>query len=1173
MNQSGSPSRNTSALVLAFLVMLQGFLTQAVGSDPSIFRVLPEDQTIAISQAASILLLGDSLRQPLPPDITVEWSKLGGPGEVTFGTSGANYSARFSLSGTYSLQAKISNGSESALRKVSVTVENSQDRTSMVLNSETGDPIGNGAYKFEDKYSAVIGAASQDGVVKFTCAIPGQGTFEFKLRAPFHAPLRQGRYDDTELVPAYMIDSSFSPRPQISAGGWYGNGWMEIKEISYGEGDQEIRSLWALFEVRAQGLSSVFRGELKLRATQRPPSGNQRPGVYVDPSPIRCLVSEPLSLSALAADDDLPSSNLSVAWTTKTGPAQAIFSDPTALQTTASFPEGGDYTIQITASDGVYARSAEIAVKAIATDAPTRLTINSAVGDPIGKGVRKTFTELDAAFEISVSGKTGLQVRLNDFRNSQPLWQIDAQGPSDGTLQNGCQIGVISSTSFTAPQDHPTFAAVPDISAAISGGRSTFAIRDLQRNTQGEITGLWLTFTQYAPNSDAPLTGELLYYPVGTPVSSEFAPKVTAGPDLSVDRVTPILLKGSATDDVLLGPDLPVHWSAVSGPGTVEFQDASSPVTKAILSQPGTYVLRLTADDGTAAIADDVTVVQSEEASLLHLKIEHADGHVSEVEYTSADGTFLSSANDTELYFDYFGHGSTETWQGQFSVPEGRTVRQQSYRLKSPTLSPTLASRRGTLTLESDRGKKFQATDANSTLEIKRLGSAGSRAGVSCWIAFTIHAGGDVVTGEFRRLAPPNAGPHIELPEYTASFEELQHLRAVISDDGLPTGSHPTCRWTVMDSEDPVQIDSADQTETDVHLPGPGIHRMQLEVNDGETTSYGEIEVNLTPHGMRWLGWVSIPDRGPHGLIVIKEAAEGQVTGSLRIGGKTLVLKGQFDTEGKVTFPFKIGIESATLSLGPGDTARLAATVKIKGKSATALLIPQEPYRQGGTPNLAVGSHTYGVYRLEGTTGPSFGWAWGRFTVLPSGAVRIVLLLPDGSHSSGSTVFNYGRVIGLMMPQAHRADWFSFEAQMGAGQAWHGRAHWYRQRRGPLPAVDADLGITGTPQVAFPAPGALLPNARSSVTQAEVHIHMPGWSDVAVPMNIGPGGVTSRVGGGRLIASCKFSAGGSFSGFVIHPTLHVPISFSGVVLDYFAAGIGFGLSGARSGSISLVWPQ
>jgi hypothetical protein len=49
-------------------------------------------------------------------------------------------------------------------------------------------------------------------------------------------------------------------------------------------------------------------------------------------------------------------------------------------------------------------------------------------------------------------------------------------------------------------------------------------------------------------------------------------------------------------------------WSAVSGPGTVTFADASALATTATFSAAGSYVLRLTANDSALSGSDDVTI-------------------------------------------------------------------------------------------------------------------------------------------------------------------------------------------------------------------------------------------------------------------------------------------------------------------------------------------------------------------------------------------------------------------------------------------------------------------------------------------------------------------------------------------------------------------------------------
>jgi RHS repeat-associated protein len=72
---------------------------------------------------------------------------------------------------------------------------------------------------------------------------------------------------------------------------------------------------------------------------------------------------------------------------------------------------------------------------------------------------------------------------------------------------------------------------------------------------------------------------------------------------------TTVTLNGTVTDDAAPGFPLTVAWTKVSGPGTVSFGSTNQPVTSATFSQPGTYVLRLTASDTEFSSSDEVTVV------------------------------------------------------------------------------------------------------------------------------------------------------------------------------------------------------------------------------------------------------------------------------------------------------------------------------------------------------------------------------------------------------------------------------------------------------------------------------------------------------------------------------------------------------------------------------------
>jgi hypothetical protein len=92
-------------------------------------------------------------------------------------------------------------------------------------------------------------------------------------------------------------------------------------------------------------------------------------------------------------------------------------------------------------------------------------------------------------------------------------------------------------------------------------------------------------------------------------------PVVDAGPNQTVTLPASAALDGTVTDDGKPNPPAAVttQWAKESGPGTVTFGDASAVDTTASFSAAGTYVLRLTADDGAFQASDTTTITVNPE--------------------------------------------------------------------------------------------------------------------------------------------------------------------------------------------------------------------------------------------------------------------------------------------------------------------------------------------------------------------------------------------------------------------------------------------------------------------------------------------------------------------------------------------------------------------------------
>jgi len=140
-----------------------------------------------------------------------------------------------------------------------------------------------------------------------------------------------------------------------------------------------------------------------------------------------------------------------------------------------------------------------------------------------------------------------------------------------------------------------------------------------------------------------PWTGALPY---------NMPPCVNAGSDQMIQIPATATLTGGATDDGDPNGALTTTWSQVSGPGAVTFGNANALTTTANFDAPGTYVLRLTANDGELQKSDEVTVVAqggSPTLSINDVNINEGDSGTSDAVFTVS----LSNANGQTVTVDY----------------------------------------------------------------------------------------------------------------------------------------------------------------------------------------------------------------------------------------------------------------------------------------------------------------------------------------------------------------------------------------------------------------------------------------------------------------------------------------------------------------------------------------
>ncbi|HEY6348292.1 MAG TPA: RHS repeat-associated core domain-containing protein [Candidatus Angelobacter sp.] len=271
------------------------------------------------------------------------------------------------------------------------------------------------------------------------------------------------------------------------------------------------------------------------------PSVNQPPVVSAGANQTITLPTNTIILNGTATDDGLPTgSTLTVSWNQVSGPAAVVFATPTKATTQVAFSAAGTYVLRLTASDSHLFSSSDVRVTV--NPAPQTLTVSAGPSQTI------TFPVNKVTMNGSASGGNG------------PLTLTWSTVSGPGTVTFSSPNSAVTQATFSAPGSY-----VLQLSAA--DGTTTVSA------TAGVAVN---------PGPPPPLT-------------------VSAGPSQTITLPTnTVTLNGSASGGS--GP-LTLTWSKVSGPGTVTFSSPNTAVTQATFSTFGSYVLKLSATDGTITVS------------------------------------------------------------------------------------------------------------------------------------------------------------------------------------------------------------------------------------------------------------------------------------------------------------------------------------------------------------------------------------------------------------------------------------------------------------------------------------------------------------------------------------------------------------------------------------------
>lgn len=352
------------------------------------------------------------------------------------------------------------------------------------------------------------------------------------------------------------------------------------------------------------------------------------------------------NLNGTVTDDGLPTTpgTVTTLWTKFSGPGTVTFGNASAVDTTASFSEAGTYFLELAADDGDKSNSNQVRI--IVNDAggssastSVRIAVGSDDAEESSSGsMSLTSSDLELVHD-STDQVVGLRFKGVGVGRGATITRAYVQFQADETQSETTSLTIFGQdadnpTTFTTSSKNVSGRARlgssvtwnPSAWNTVGEAGTTQQTSDLSPIIQSLVNRSGWSFgnsivliitgtghrTAVATDGD-PAAGPLLVveFVGGDATPGNQQPTVSAGSDKSISLTQTASLSGSATDDGLPNPpgQLTLSWSKVSGPGTVTFASPSSASTTASFSVVGTYVARLTADDGDLTASDDVTVV------------------------------------------------------------------------------------------------------------------------------------------------------------------------------------------------------------------------------------------------------------------------------------------------------------------------------------------------------------------------------------------------------------------------------------------------------------------------------------------------------------------------------------------------------------------------------------
>ncbi len=332
---------------------------------------------------------------------------------------------------------------------------------------------------------------------------------------------------------------------------------------------------------------------------------------------------------------------LTYAWAQVSGPAgaSAQFTAPTEEAGAVAFPAAGVYALRCTVGNGEQSLPVDLTVNAgvslpaltgsdigaVAAAGSHTISNDSYTVNGSGADIWGTADEfyylrapLGGNFQVtarvvSIQNTTGWAkggVMIRQSTNANSAYAIMAMTPA-----NGAAFQYRTTTGGSASSSNQTGLSAPYWVRLVRSGNTLTGYSSPDGSTWTQRGTATLTMTDPVQVGlavcsvvDGTLCRTVFDNVAGLPNVND-APSVDPGTGSAALAGTPYALDGQATDDGQpAGSTLSPLWTRQSGPGTMAFSAATNPASTATFDTNGTYVLRLTASDGSATVFEERTV-------------------------------------------------------------------------------------------------------------------------------------------------------------------------------------------------------------------------------------------------------------------------------------------------------------------------------------------------------------------------------------------------------------------------------------------------------------------------------------------------------------------------------------------------------------------------------------